>query len=152
MVIKSINTSLKYFLFILFLSYYIIHGNTIDCSIGSYQIGDANLFPPPQSTIDTAVNSFRPSKCIGYKQCDMGYYCIDGLKLRCPPGTYGSSIGLSNAICSGLCSSGWYCPIGSIFPRNIPCATSIQYCPEVQPLLLCCLLLLLWLFLICLSE
>ncbi|GMF12012.1 unnamed protein product [Phytophthora lilii] len=40
--------------------------------------------------------------------CEMGSYCIAGVKRLCPAGTYGSSEGLSTASCTAPCPAGYY--------------------------------------------
>ena len=54
--------------------------------------------------------------------CPKGFYCINGLKTRCPKGTYGNALGVSSISCSGLCRKGYHCPIGSISATQEPCA------------------------------
>jgi hypothetical protein len=51
--------------------------------------------------------------------CESGNYCVDGIKRKCPAGTYGASTGLSTSLCDGLCSEGHYCLVGSI--SQTPC-------------------------------
>ncbi len=38
--------------------------------------------------------------------CEPGHYCIDGVRLPCPPGFFGDSPGLSTPSCSGPCAAG----------------------------------------------
>ncbi len=42
--------------------------------------------------------------------CEPGYYCIDGRKFPCPPGTFGWRYGSYNPECGGKCAAGYYCP------------------------------------------
>lgn len=42
--------------------------------------------------------------------CEPGYYCVEGIKYPCPPGTFGWRSGLNSSTCSGLCAPGYYCP------------------------------------------
>jgi hypothetical protein len=37
----------------------------------------------------------------------------------CPAGRYGASAGLSSPLCSGLCRSGYYCPVGSVRSNQV---------------------------------
>ncbi|KAJ1420393.1 hypothetical protein B484DRAFT_351281 [Ochromonadaceae sp. CCMP2298] len=53
------------------------------------------------------------------RQCEPGTYCEAGIPILCPPGTFGSSYGLSDAACTGLCPAGFYCPGGAANP--LPC-------------------------------
>jgi hypothetical protein len=50
-----------------------------------------------------------------------GHYCADGIKVACPAGRYGDTLGLARITCSGLCQPGYYCPAGSISATEIPC-------------------------------
>ena len=59
--------------------------------------------------------------------CAMGHYCIDGLQVQCPQGTFGDRSHLMTKQCSGFCSSGYYCPIGSTAPTICPKGF---YCPD----------------------
>ena len=45
----------------------------------------------------------------GQRVCEPGYWCFGGVRRPCPAGTYGSSYGLSEATCNGLCPPGMYC-------------------------------------------
>ncbi len=42
----------------------------------------------------------------GQEQCPQGSYCVQGVKIPCPAGTFGSARGLTEPTCSGLCSLG----------------------------------------------
>lgn len=48
----------------------------------------------------------------------------------CAPGRYGSSPGLTNATCSGVCSAGYVCPAGSSSSTVQACGGPAWYCPE----------------------
>lgn len=67
--------------------------------------------------------------------CPTGHYCTNGLKKKCPKGTYGASDGLTSASCSGQCRKGYHCPAGSISATQEPCAPDNDvnkenwYCP-----------------------
>lgn len=52
--------------------------------------------------------------------CEPGFYCNYGIKLPCPPGTYGDTSGLFSLDCSGLCPRGFFCPENSSKP--LPCS------------------------------
>ncbi|CAM9217060.1 unnamed protein product, partial [Sphacelaria rigidula] len=38
--------------------------------------------------------------------CGPGFYCTEGVRRPCPPGTYGNTSGLSTPSCSGPCAAG----------------------------------------------
>jgi hypothetical protein len=59
--------------------------------------------------------------------CPPGHYCNQGVKKKCPAGTFGSREGLNTRICSGLCHPGYYCEEGSVNP--IPCGNRSVFCP-----------------------
>lgn len=67
---------------------------------------------------------------IGQEICPPGSYCLsDGVSRLCPAGRYGSVSGLSIARCSGHCEAGYYCPEGSVSPRQLPCGNASVFCP-----------------------
>ena len=68
--------------------------------------------------------------CSGFRPCDAGHYCQEGLKFPCPAGSYGASTGLNNSTCSGKCSPGFYCPSGSVSSTTFFCGHPSVYCPE----------------------
>jgi hypothetical protein len=56
--------------------------------------------------------------------CLPGTYSVGGVGVSCtpcPPGTYGNTSQLETAQCSGLCESGFFCPLGSISSQQIRC-------------------------------
>lgn len=59
-----------------------------------------------------AIVSTRFTRTRQY-ECEPGYYCIDGIRYRCPAGYYGYAPRLTSAWCSGKCDSGYYCPLAS---------------------------------------
>lgn len=81
--------------------------------------------------------------------CPQGYYCPVGIKysIPCPAGRYNSFHGqstleegctltpsryystIASIAPSGLCSPGYYCPIGSSSPHEVPCP-SRTYLPD----------------------
>ena len=62
--------------------------------------------------------------------CEPGSYCLsDGIRRMCPGGRYGSSSGLSSALCTGPCPAGYYCPQGSSAPTMHSCGDHSVYCP-----------------------
>lgn len=60
-----------------------------------------------------------------------GYYTTPGSTkpIICAAGRYGSSYGLSNAECSGLCERGYFCPEGSTSKQQFPCGNETVFCP-----------------------
>ena len=72
---------------------------------------------------------FNLTKC-SLLECPPGSYCIDGLRQPCPAGRYGNRRRLElDSTCTGPCSSGYYCPEGSISSRQFPCQNASVYCP-----------------------
>ena len=45
------------------------------------------------------------------------------------PGRFGDIKGLANISCSGLCTEGHFCPLGSALPTAVPCGNASVYCP-----------------------
>lgn len=75
----------------------------------------------------------RNSTKTAEKECEKGFFCIAGVKHKCPAGTFGNKRGLTgtndhgfnrvgataygaNSICSGWCPAGHFCPPGTIDP------------------------------------
>ncbi|CAM9516191.1 unnamed protein product, partial [Phaeothamnion confervicola] len=64
------------------------------------------------------------------RQCPERSYCPAGCRrFRCPAGRWGASWRSTNASCDGSCSEGYYCPIGSSRPDEIPCGPWSFPCP-----------------------
>ncbi|RLN87726.1 hypothetical protein BBJ28_00020060, partial [Nothophytophthora sp. Chile5] len=68
------------------------------------------------------------------RPCELGYFCMSGIKYQCPAGTYGASSGLTTPRCSGRCAAGYYCPsypeLPSVSSRQKECGNASVYCPE----------------------
>lgn len=43
------------------------------------------------------------------KECERGYYCLEGVRYKCPKGRYGDKIRETNSSCTGECQPGYYC-------------------------------------------
>ena len=54
---------------------------------------------------------------------EMGTFALNGVRNHCPAGTYGDSEGLKQKNCSGLCTLGNFCPLGSSTPTLCPAGT-----------------------------
>eukprot|EP01029_Cantina_marsupialis_P013730 TRINITY_DN303_c0_g1_i2.p1 TRINITY_DN303_c0_g1~~TRINITY_DN303_c0_g1_i2.p1 ORF type:complete len:805 (-),score=180.21 TRINITY_DN303_c0_g1_i2:1071-3212(-) len=101
-----------------------------DCSLG------ADEFCPEGSAIARSVQvGWFTNEDVSITQrsseesCLKGHYCVNGLRIICPAGNYGSTTGLSTSLCSGQCASGFYCPEGSISSEEVECGGSSVYCP-----------------------
>ena len=100
--------------------------------------GSAAVICPQGSASPTAASaghfsipeSADPETRSGQELCPVGHYCVDGLKLVCPAGTFGATTGLTTASCSGPCRAGFYCPQGSTSATPRPCGGASFYCPE----------------------
>jgi len=66
----------------------------------------------------------------GEVECEPGWYCRRGVRIRCPAGRYGATAGLDDDACSGLCEAGFYCPEASTSPQQIACGNETVFCPE----------------------
>lgn len=53
--------------------------------------------------------------------CPRGSYCQWGVIRPCPAGTFADGKGAHTPLCGGLCSPGFYCPIGSTSKYMVPC-------------------------------
>lgn len=54
---------------------------------------------------------------------------MNGIRIPCPSGRYGSTAGLSEASCSGPCREGFYCPTGSTSAAQVACGGDAVFCP-----------------------
>jgi hypothetical protein len=66
-------------------------------------------------------------------QCELGTYCVNGVRHKCAAGRYGAVFGLSHMNCSGLCAPGYYCPLQSHIRTEKECGGVDLYCPEGSP-------------------
>jgi hypothetical protein len=61
-------------------------------------------------------------------ECDLGTYCDgSGVAQACPAGRYGSTAGLTNSSCSGLCADGVLCLRQTSSASGQPCPVG-QFC------------------------
>lgn len=67
--------------------------------------------------------------CSGFKVCELGFFCVAGVRTPCPSGSYGDALRLQNSSCSGYCSAGYYCSLGSVSRTSNPCGASGVFCP-----------------------
>ena len=88
--------------------------SAVYCPRGSGAPQKAN---PGFYTEGGADSTRRPQQTL----CPVGHYCIGGVKIVCPAGKYGLSVGLSSAHCSGSCQMGFYCPAASTRPAQKAC-------------------------------
>ena len=61
--------------------------------------------------------------------CEPGFYCVSGQRFPCPARRFGATLGLTNALCSGICAAGHFCPEQSISDKQRQCGRSDLYCP-----------------------
>ncbi len=123
-------------------------------SISAKQVecGGASVFCPPSSVIPTPVTigfytigpNSKPENMqmagtetgdedIRFSQiiCEPGFYCIDGVRYRCPLGHYGGVSGLTSDTCSGQCNAGYLCALDSTSSKQEPCGKDASvYCPQ----------------------
>ena len=116
------------------------------CPIGTVtpiKCGSPHVFCPIQSEAPRVVHpgyySFshydNPSNDThsDEHQCELGTYCVDGVRHRCAAGRYGATWGLAESNCSGLCAPGYYCPLQSHIRTQIECGGVHLYCPMGSP-------------------
>ena len=124
------------------------------CPLGSthnrqHECGGRNVFCPegaksPKS-VSTGFYSYNSSLVEGVdvdtgmtmswqKECEVGYYCTEGKKHACPPGTYGYLKASKTRNECAPCRSGFYCPSEPDRPtkvgEQIPCGVSHHFCPH----------------------
>lgn len=123
--------------------YYCSQGSTVSTPVAC---GSVDLFCPRGSALPSAVTagyytvgalSVRnatqdPADAttrVDEVPCEPGHYCVDGVRIPCPAGVYGSTFGLTDPACSGTCAAGYYCPQASVTATAVPCGNSAVYCP-----------------------
>ena len=62
-------------------------------------------------------------------ECEVGYWCNEGVRFPCPPGSYGNNVGETSPTCSGLCPAGYWCGLASHRPDNNKCGGHDKFCP-----------------------
>jgi len=110
----------------------IASGSPTEVGPGMYAITDAAPSVPGHS-----AEAFDAQEA-----CPAGSYCVNGVRYDCPAGRYGTihgmtdpaceapcpagrfaaSAGQASAACEGGCMAGYWCPEGSLSPRERPCA------------------------------
>ena len=102
------------------LGHYCIQGNEIPCPVGRY--GDREGLATSYCTETCVAGEFCDLGSIKPSICPKGSYCPDGmLPIACPAGVYGSTRGLKDQFCSGLCKLGHYCEKNSTSATKTPC-------------------------------
>eukprot|EP00752_Nemacystus_decipiens_P010517 g9365.t1 len=98
--------------------------------------GDPSVFCPGGNwePVEVSVGYYSvggggPTTRTGQELSPPGSYADQGLQFSCPAGTYGATHGLSSPRCSGICAPGFYCPVGSISPRQWVCGGASFVCP-----------------------
>ena len=70
-------------------------------------------------------------------ECEAGYYCVEGIRTRCPAGRYGDAPRGVRDTCVGNCTAGYYCAPGSASPTQHLCGSITVYCPPVSTVCVC---------------
>ncbi|CAM9935526.1 unnamed protein product, partial [Hapterophycus canaliculatus] len=76
-----------------------------------------------------SVGGGGPNTRTGQELSPPGSYAKEGILFTCPAGRHGASHGLSSPLCLGSCSKGFYCPPGSVSPREWACGGPSLICP-----------------------
>lgn len=68
------------------------------------------------------------------RECEVGYWCQDGIKYYCPEGTYGVETGSSSVDQCEPCEEGFYCKSQPAPPTTkqtqVECGDASKYCPR----------------------
>jgi len=109
-------------------AYYCAVGSAVPTPVdtGYYTVG---LYSLPGRSQNSSDGTTRTAQVI----CEPGYWCLAGLRTACPGGVYGDTYGLSTAACSAPCADGYFCPIASSSPTQVPCGDPSLYCPLGSP-------------------
>lgn len=61
--------------------------------------------------------------------CEVGHYCMGGIKYQCAAGRYGAQPEETDDSCTGECLAGYYCPMASVSKTQVVCGNSSVFCP-----------------------
>ena len=97
--------------------------------VGAWTGLESKLLTPPSLITTRAASTSSVQNA-----CPPGTYCMEGVAALCPAGTFGATFGLVNSLCSGSCTSGFYCIAGSTLaaPPHATCANASYYCPAAS--------------------
>lgn len=100
------------------------------------------LVPPGFYSIHTGINADERAaldphreSCDAYVPCEPGYFCIGGLKQKCPELTYGWRYLLSSPECDGPVAPGCYMPLRALPYHDacpFECGGNDRYCPPLS--------------------
>ena len=106
------------------------HSHPLSTGLGYYATGFV-MQSSMTALTDFASGSVKVGGFTSQTQCPRGSYCVDGVRLPCAAGRYGSTVANTNSSCSGLCTEGYFCPEGSSSPKQFPCGTDATvFCPR----------------------
>ncbi|GMH70190.1 hypothetical protein TL16_g05345 [Triparma laevis f. inornata] len=71
--------------------------------------GECHSIEPGQEMPHTDVVADSDRTRNVQKECERGYYCLEGVRYKCPKGRYGDKIRETNSGCTGECQPGYYC-------------------------------------------
>ena len=109
--------------------------------------GNATVFCPKASSIPTLVELGYYSASQVYsitagpnathdiqRECEVGYFCEDGIKYYCPQGTYGVTALATNKAECEECTEGFYCRSQPAPPTTqdtqVECGDASKFCPK----------------------
>lgn len=105
-------------------------------ALGYYTIGPRSSpenLQVAQAAMESGSDSVDDDAAVRISEiiCEPGYYCISGVRYRCPLGYYGGVSGLQADTCDGQCDAGYLCPLNSVSAKQLPCGTDASvYCPQ----------------------
>ena len=89
-----------------------------------YTLSEAVLLDASSWVSNTAVTRYNQFPC------EPGYYCVEGLRYKCPAGRYGERQQETNPLCSGICAAGYFCLEGSSSAYSYQCGGADWICAE----------------------
>ena len=106
----------------------------LSCCVISTSISSTNSTVSSVPDPNCILGSYRTTQlpfgaCSGFRGCEIGTFCVDGIKSLCPAGYFGDTQRLHSSSCSGLCAAGYYCSAGSVTSYSTPCGGGDVYCP-----------------------
>jgi len=125
--------------------YYWHFGECVMCSLGYFRnqsmLDQISCQPCLAGTVASkdgnlnceicAAGKYALSPLLDCVECPLGHYVSGVASISCQPcpgGVFGSSTGLSNSVCSGICPSGYWCPPGSSSKNSFLCPIG-AFCP-----------------------
>ena len=100
---------------------YCVEGLRTLCAGGRY--GETTGLATAECSGEARAGTYAPPGSQLPLPCPTRHFCLRSTVVAqpCPAGTYGASLNLTSAACSGRCTPGYYCPPRSASATEVPC-------------------------------